>query len=398
MVASFGIDVSVEITLRDQNAFWQAQQFEMGVLESYGRLRTVAGFSRNDTVEFYGRRVDQPWDEHRLAEWTFEERLRQQLPALSTDLRGAWIVYGRRGETIISRPIVKGFPLPETEPEGLGAAATIPDWRERDGALRQCFHDIENGAEAGDADVDWLLKLCSSLRGLPPASFDALQHLPEFPAAAARIALRASKEQLHAVLHVADGLPFDWFTIPVADWACAADNERKAQFRVLAAAVPEPLAKEIAERSIVETLKAIVLEMPILEWPLLAATGVSTTGHMPPMISIVDAAQGHIQRDGDEVDEKGSRDSIYREKFPGQLPTAFDRFDAVFLEALDAPCAAALVAAKGNKIGQEIARRFNWRTATIPCISSKHSLRASLRLQQVVDDRKSCFPDSFFRP
>ena len=52
------------------------------------------------------------------------------------------------------------------------------------------------------------------------------------------------------------------------------------------------------------------------------------------------------------------RVSVFRQLFPDQMPSVFERFNAMHLEALDAPCAAALVAVRGNSVDFETIRRI----------------------------------------
>jgi hypothetical protein len=358
MMALFGnIDVSAELSLQDGSAFWHVRQFEMSLDDRSGQLATTMGFARDDVVDLFGRPVDAPWQEQRLAQWTFAERIDRRLPPISDDIQGVWIVYGRRGETIVSRPKLMAFAAKMEVAPGLPQAAMIADHYERDAALRQRFELISADAPETDADVRWLVDLCAELRGLPPACFDALLTLAAYPVVAARIALHAGIAQLRAVLSIADGLPFAWFLIPFEAWRVAAEIERRnCRARLLAAFAAADVDKW-ADRAVADAVKAIAAIEPLLAWPLLAATG-ACADMMPARHALLDAAQDHIRRYGDQVPESASKESLFRQLFPEQMPPEFDRFDAMHLDALDAPCAAALVAARGLPIKLDLIRRI----------------------------------------
>jgi hypothetical protein len=337
-------DVYAELALQDGTEYWHVQQFEMTLVFRIGQLRIIEGFSRNNAVELFGRPVDAPWEEKQLATWSPSEQMEQRLPQMPEGLVGTWIVYGRRNDAVVSRPIVMVFGETENDEVGLSGAARIADITSRSTAIEARFQDIAHGAPGADDDVAWLLKLCANLHGLPPASFDALQALPTHPCVAARVALRASNEEMRAVLSIANGLPFAWFLISADTWKEAAELERQACWASLSVTLGDQAATDWSNRSIEDAVKALAELDPLLSWPLMAATGVAAKS-MPTRRLLNDAAQDHIRRYGDQIDRAASAESSFRSAFPGDMPTEFSRFDPTHLESLDAPCAAALAAA-----------------------------------------------------
>jgi hypothetical protein len=351
------IDVFAELTLQNGMEYWHIQQFEMTLALQMGHLRITNGFSRNSEIELFGRPVEAPWEERHLASWSSAAQMDGRTPAMPDNLRGEWIVYGRRNETVTSRPIIMVFGHNSNVDIGLAAAARIADVRSRNAAIQQCFEGIALGAPGSDDDVAWLLKLCSNLRGLPPGSFDALQALSSYHCVAARVALRASNDEMRAVLDIADGLPFAWFVIPVDTWKSAADLERKVSRSLLLKGVGEPLATELSRRAIDDAVMELAAIDPLLAWPLMAATGVAAK-QMPMRRTLTDAAQDHIRRYGDQLNTAVGGESLFRLAFPAEMPTEFDRFDPIHLEALDAPCAAALAAARSRSLDSTQIRRI----------------------------------------
>ena len=357
-MALFGdIDVYAELSLQDGSAYWRIRQFEMGVDTRAGHLTTTEGFARDDNVALFGRPVDRPWEERQLAQWSFSDRVEHRFPETPSDVTGVWIVYGRRGDTIVSRPKIKAFGWKSDIAPGLPSAAMIADHSERELAIRARVELIASGAPEAEADVNGIVMLCANLCGVPPASFDVLKIVTDNPVAAARLALRASPEKVRrAVLDIANGLTFAWFLIPVSAWKKAADIERAICASDLTVAGVAD-SDRVAERVISAAAKAVAAIEPILAWPLFAATGV-VADDMPLRHSLSEAAQDHIRRYGDQVEEDGDQGSVFRDLLPGLLPQEFHRFSPVHLEVLDAPCAAAVVAGKGIEVAGNIVRQI----------------------------------------
>jgi hypothetical protein len=349
------IDVSVELTL--QNEHWHVQQFEMTLAVQAGQLWIAHGFSRDSAIELFGRPIEAPWEERHLASWSLADQMERRIPPMLDDLRGEWLVYGRRRQDVISRPIIMAFGDNENIDSGLAAAVRIADLRSRNAAIEQRFEEIALGAPGSDDDVAWLLTLCSSLHGLPPGSFDVLRVLSSYPCVAARVALRASNDEMRPVLSIADGLPFAWFLIPVDAWRHAAKLEQRSSQALLSQGVGEAMATLLSRRAIEDAVRELAAIEPLLSWPLLAATGVAAK-QMPTRRSLTDAAQDHIRRYGDQLNMAAAAESPFRLAFPNEMPKEFDRFDPIYLEALDAPCAAALVAAKNRPLDVDQTRQI----------------------------------------
>lgn len=346
MMALFGdIDVFAELSLQDDTAYWHVQQFEMSLDARAGQLATVDGFARDEVVDLFGRPVDEPWVERDLGAWTFADRMERRLPELPPNLVGNWIIFGRRGETIVSRPRVKPFAVKSEIAPGLASAAMVADHFERQEAIHARLRLIEAADPDAEADVAWLVNLCAELHGLPPASFDAVRLLPNYPIAAARIVFRAATEaKRRAVLDIENGLTMAWFLIPIDAWRRAAEIEQTncvEQMRRIG--LPE--AETWGKRALADAVKSIGLIEPMLAWPLAAATDVFAES-MPRRRSLVDAANDHILRYGDQVSDSARQESVFRDLFPGKLPKDFlEKFSLVHLETLDAPCAAAHIVA-----------------------------------------------------
>ena len=79
--------------------------------------------------------------------------MERRIPPMPDNLRGEWIVYGRRNETVISRPIIMAFGDNESVDTGLAAAVRIADPHSRNAAIQQSFEQIGVGASGSDDDV-----------------------------------------------------------------------------------------------------------------------------------------------------------------------------------------------------------------------------------------------------
>ncbi|KAB1077182.1 hypothetical protein F6X53_20095 [Methylobacterium soli] len=351
------IDVSADLSFQYGVDHWRVRQFEIDQVSRSGLLVPIEGVWTDENLSLYGRPVTDPSTERLLGQSTPLDRFNRRPPKIPEDLTGTWLLYLRRGESVVARPSVASFGPSETaSAAGLAAAAATPDFRAREGIILARMADIAAGYPDTAADVQWLATLCASLRGLPPASLDPLRLLATRPGAAARVALRAAETEREAVFALADGLSFTWCMVPWHAWARAADLERAAIQTKLEEALPQGAA-DLA-RSIVEDAAIKIAKVePLLRWPLLAA-GLLAPQHLDTRPRLLDAAQDHIRRYGDRVNEQGTRESLFRTELGSSLLPDFTRFDTTHLESLDAPCAAAAVAAGKAELASPAIRRI----------------------------------------
>lgn len=349
------IDVVADLTFDDGVEHWQVGQFETALVLRSGRLAHVAGWLGDADLPVVGRAIDDLAVEVALGTSTAADRINQRTPVLPEELVGTWLLYLRRGNTVISRPSIACFgPHRSKEAEGLSAAVTIANTELREAQLQSRLAEVAEGAPGTQADVRWLATLVAGLDGLPPASLDVLRMLARCPGAAARLVLHVGEAERPAVLALADALPFAWATVSYIEWARAAavwETDLIAQFGEIAGAAS---VVQAVRRHAVEQLARAE---PLLGWPLCAAGLIAPPAAHGP--NLLEAARDHIRRHGDRVSENGPCGSMFRTADAGELPREFlEAFHPVHLETLDAPCAAACAAAGRGQLGDDAVRRI----------------------------------------
>jgi hypothetical protein len=355
------IDVSADLSFVGGYEHWSVRLFDAALILESGTIIDIEGLPGEETVAVCGRAIADLSNEIELGASTADDRIAGRVPVLPEDLKGAWLLYLRRGEDVISRPAIALYgDDAEEKPAGLAGAVLIAGAAEREAAIVSCLDAIAAGTPDSDGEVDWLVTLCASLRGLPPGSLDPLRLMSSRPAALARVALRASQQgpqQREAVLGLVDALPFAWPMVPSDCWGNAGQVERTTLVSKLRDILGGK-ADGIADQAIGDAAARIAEEEDLLRWPLFAA-GLLSPGHLPGhRRPLADAVQDHLRRYADQVHENPNATSMFRTKSATNLLPDFGKFHPSFWETLDAPLAAAAVAAGRMTLDLDSIRRI----------------------------------------
>jgi hypothetical protein len=355
------IDVSANLSFVGGHEHWSVRLFDAALLLESGRIIGIEGLPGEEMVTVCGRPTADLSNEVELGASTADDRIAGRVPVLPGDLKGAWILYLRRGEDVISRPVIALFGNnAEERPAGLAGAVLVPGMAEREAAIVSCLDTIAAGTPDSDGEVDWLVMLCASLRGLPPGSLDPLRLMASRPAALARVALRASQQgpqQREAVLGLVDALPFAWPMVPSDCWGNAGKAERTSLVSKLKSILGDK-AEGIADQAIGDAAAKIADEEDLLRWPLFAA-GLLSPGHLPGhRRPLADAVQDHLRRYADQSHENSYSSSMFRTQTAANFLPDFSKFHPSFWETLDAPLAAAAVAAGRLALDLDSIRRI----------------------------------------
>jgi hypothetical protein len=328
------IDAEVELGFNDGiEDYWHVRLFDGALEIERGRVVASKGVLDRD-ARLVGRALSNPVEELDLGAFSLQDTLNHRPLELPNYLYGPWLIYLRTADAIITRPTLVHEKAMQVLPTGpLAKAMCLDSVTDREEALDGlCKLVLEGGEEAYEV-IRAIIALVCSLRGLPPASFDILKRAASFPGVAARLALFSTDSEKPEILGLSDGLPFAWYTIPKPFWedAAAAYIEfyrPKLEPVYGAGTVPEVLklvaasARTAAE---IQPLLALLLDLAC------------------PSLSILEVAQGFIRRSADKVTDLHSA-SIFRDRYAGDLPDCFSRFEPRYLGVLDAPSAAALAA------------------------------------------------------
>ncbi len=243
-------------------------------------------------------------------------------------LRGEWLIYLRSDDRVISEPFrVVGTPLAVPPNTQLARAMALSDRFERNAELdRLCEEIVAAPTSARNQEtIMAIIRLTASLDGLRAGTFDILAKTAKHPALGALLLFNAAPAELEAVLHLSEGLPLVWATIPHRFWLDAS----KAKFEQLFELMPDhidQIARVISERR--QAIAAVddVLA-PLLELPCAQA-------------ELSDVVQSFLNRSTDRIPSTLS--NPFRPELNTQLPKW--AFPEPFWRALDAPVAAARAA------------------------------------------------------
>jgi len=274
-----------------------------------------------------GRATHQP-----LEEVTFGEIAPASVagPFAMPRLPGTWLVYLRRDELVLSRPIIAFGPRIEELPTcQLARTMAVADWELRQKALAGLCAEAESQGPNAIPIIRAIIALTTKLDGLPPQTFDVLGVLTTRPLLAARLAFEATDAELDTVMALSDGLPFSWSTIGCAWWRKAEELRFECLFQTLLAVFGHGLALQEASRAISNRRRAIGTIDP--------AAG-ALLANLTATVSLETAAQTFMHDVHDRSDERVR--SPFRPSLTSRLKNW--TFDEAYWRCLDAPLAAVL--------------------------------------------------------
>lgn len=322
------LDAEVLLDMNDSiNTNWIVRKFPLELIcegDGFVASKVIVG----EGVELCGRPIADPASEASFGLYTLLSDANHRPVSLPATTTGDWLVFLRDGDRVLTRPIYVSRGNKQTRPSGvLGRAMAEPFGSKQDTALHALLDAATTDSVEGTAALNVLIELTAGLRGLPPETFNIFKQMHQFPSVLARMAFHASEAQRDAIIGLSLALPFAWFTIPLTCWQDAKQSAGRAAMEKLSML---PDAPRYAVEIVHTTEQALVDRAPLLG---------AVFGTAAP-VSLEDAAQAFLRRARDRIPlQSGDR---YRAKIGDQLPTYFLRFDATVLEALDAPCAAAL--------------------------------------------------------
>ncbi|RYG85180.1 MAG: hypothetical protein EON59_12740 [Alphaproteobacteria bacterium] len=321
------IDAEVVLDMNNGiNTNWHVRHFPLELKEDGAGLVASAAIAEQ-RVELCGRAIADPLHETCFGPYSLLSDANHRPVKLPEAIGGDWLVYLRQDERVLTRPLYRRLQGAVTLPVGMLGEAMAQPFALQDQTLQAFLELACDEGDQGSAALDELIALTAGLRGLPPGTFNVLKKLPAYPQLLARMALRASEAQRDAVTDLALSLPFAWFLIPRKYWADAENAAGLAAMELLKSLDDAPrFAMEM-----VETTKRALIDRQ----PLLAA--VFGQGETVPLEQ---ATQDFLRRAMERIPASDGR--RYRDKLGNHLPGYFLNFDTAVLDALDAPCAAAL--------------------------------------------------------
>ncbi|KAB7646115.1 STY4851/ECs_5259 family protein [Polymorphobacter fuscus] len=323
------IDAEVVLDMNNGiNTNWHVRQFPLE-LKKEGTRFVASEAIVDDSVELWGRSFLDPLVEQSFGPYSLLSDSNHRPIALPDELHGDWLVYLRRETRVLTRPqYVRTVPSGSAPVGILAQAMAAPFGAAQDQALAEFLKLAGSDEPESAAALAELLKLVESLKGLPPVTFNVLTKLPAFPDVLARLAYCAQPDQRDAVMGLAFGLPFAWFTIAKCHWKAAEQAFGQASmelFKDLGADAPR-----FSLQRIEMARKAISERQPLLA-PVLGECDAVPLG---------DAAQAFMRHAVQQI--QTTHGTRYRARLATALPAYFQRFNQQYYDTLDAPCAAAL--------------------------------------------------------
>ena len=259
-------------------------------------------------------------------------------------LEGPWLVYLAAGDRILSRPKVIGSEVRNLQAHSrLGQAMTVYDFEDINPALEQFIDSIMSDPAGSEAvkDIQSVLALASSLKGLPPATFAIFGILDSRPDFAPHLLMHAGLQEMSHVLALADGLLFDWAVVPRQSWATARDALGKYYFLIL----PENTEQSFQQRAeMVVSYVNLQIEAIVDCKPWLAPV----FGQTNQIDDYDEICRRMIGRSGDRIDP--DRQNPFRPEFADSLPNI--RFSEGITCVCDAPFIAALASCDKAQLNQ----------------------------------------------
>lgn len=311
-----------------KNTHWRIKPFALSLVEEPAGFVARPAVADPDVL-FCGRSLADPAQEVCFGSYSLLSEANHHPLRLPDDKGGAWLVYLRHENKVLTRPVFAfgrgNSVLPATD---LAQAMAHPAGPMLDASL----HHLLTAARAIDKRarkiVEELIALVRSLNGLPPATFRVCQLLREHPIVLARLAY----EDPGTVLPLSEALPFAWFLLPSEAWNKGAEFLFEDLVSRLAS-LPEPDRLRFAAEELKRRRQIIADHDPVL------AGFFDPPAHEPIAAIVQRFANRAIQRlRGDSIDR-------YRSVLGDSLPSAFTNFDRSFIDTFDAPCAAALAVA-----------------------------------------------------
>jgi hypothetical protein len=174
-----------------------------------------------------------------------------------SELKFPALAYVRKGERILTRPLLLGASESSIDANTLASVLSIQSSSQRAARLRD-WYEGQPISEAGRQ----VAAIVASLRGLPALTLDILRYAPEKVMVAA---LLQGEEQEAAIWSLENQLPFSWLLCPAAAWQSAIEEFGGSLFQSLEVLGPA-LAAQTAKDAVQRRIKFLIQREPCLDY------------------------------------------------------------------------------------------------------------------------------------
>lgn len=326
-----GLHATAQLGMHDGiETYWRVAQYTSGLRKEPGGLVSPVGVV-GAKVALCARSLSTYWLETEVEIYGLSERLNHRPVRLPDSLKGPTLAFLREGGRVVTRPVFQMQPgIDDRRTDILGRAMTAPEHEE-------VLHDFLRSASAASDEsrkpVRCLIKLVSSLRGLPPSAFAVLVLLPEYPKALARMLAFASENERADILDLEMALPFAWYTIPGSIWS-----------EVMGELFDETVARLLREGVENEATCYAAQLVTALRSELRERHPILSEAIFPQNrdLDLASVIQRFLNQNVDRVAKRNG--SIFRSELGDRLPAMLLDLPAHCLEVMEAPIAGALAA------------------------------------------------------
>jgi hypothetical protein len=239
LMRPLGIDAQVRLDFHNgSDDYWYVTEFGNELeREPMGGLRPRTAIVGSE-VRVCGRCLGSPEKE---IDFGFYDGLHNGFggrPIQLPRLRGQWLIYLREGARVLTRPkFVAGEFAHDAPQHKLGRAMAQPyDFALAD--LQSLVEEVKRDPTTlvADETIQAVVKLATSLNGLPPQTFEIFEKLECGGALAPLMLYRCEEQFLSTLIELFDGLCSSWSILPVSSWHAAFE----AQGKYLMSRIDEP--------------------------------------------------------------------------------------------------------------------------------------------------------------
>ncbi len=331
LLSPYGPKAHVKLGMLDGvEQYWTVHQFEPAVTLEGRSLQSQAAIV-DDGVALCVRSLSKYSKEIELSRYSLSDGGYHRPVPVPDAIHSPFLAYARVGQGILTRPAWiesssnPGIPCDELAKVMLERPLTP--------AIDRFLDGLGTDERPPVSSLDALVRMISSLDGLPPKIFRVLERLVDHPLVLIRVLGAAKPDVRPSVLELEKGLPFAWCLFPRNVWASAMQEiASEMHHRLVAAGVPDP---DRYYGDMLAEFRELLLRLQPSAHDLVFP-------HDKGNLTV--AAQSFLNANVDRT--RPTSGSMFREKHSPGLPDSFLQLPDHCLETLDAPCAAA-AAAKG---------------------------------------------------
>lgn len=330
LLSPYGPSACVKLGMLDGiEAYWIIHQFEPPVQLLDRGLQSQIAIAE-DAAELCVRSISRYSREIRLCQYSLVHDQNHQPVSLPNALPSPFLAYVRAGHSILTEPVwIENGSLPGRPCDEL-ARVMLAD--PESSSSQDFLETLAAENPPARSSLEAVVRLISSLNGLPPKVFSVLEALPQHPLALIRLLGVAPPDMRQTILALDKGLPFAWYLLPRRLWQSAmreitADMDQ----RLLAEGVPD--RDRYFGKMLADFRETLLRHQPCAHDMVFPCDS----------NDLKETVQSFLNANVDRL--RPTAGSMFRDAGAPELPDFLKQLPDHCLETLDAPFAAAAAAA-----------------------------------------------------